>query len=115
MKLFKQIWRMVKMARRAGGVRGVTRLAQDGPKYAQLFQRLFADPRVPLWAKLAVVAGIVFAVSPLNLPQFIPILGQLDDIGIVLFVGNLFFKQVPPDVLAAHKQAVGLEPWPETS
>ena len=109
MNLFKQIWRMVKMARRAGGV---TRMAQDGPKYVALFRRLFLDARVPAWGKAVVVAGIVFAVSPLNLPQFIPVVGQLDDIGIVLFVANLFFKQVPADVLAEHRQAVGLEPWP---
>ncbi len=89
-------------------------MAQDGPKYVLLVRRLFGDARVPIWAKLMVVAGIVFAVSPLNLPQFIPVLGQLDDIGIVLFVGNLFFKQVPGNVLAEHKRAVGLEPWPQT-
>lgn len=114
MKLFKQIWRMITMLRRAGGVRGVTRLAQDGPRYAQLFRRLAMDSRVPLWAKALLLGGIVFAVSPLNLPQFIPVVGALDDIGIMLFVGNLFLKQVPADVLAQHRQAVGLTPWPET-
>ena len=115
MKLFKQIWQMVKMLRRAGGVRGAARMAQNGPRYAQLFRRLAMDSRVPLWAKVVLVSGIVFAFSPLNLPQFIPVVGALDDIGIVLFVGNLFLKQVPVDVLAQHRQAVGLAPWPETS
>jgi uncharacterized membrane protein YkvA (DUF1232 family) len=112
MNLMKQIWRMAKMTRRAGGMQGITRLAQDGPKYVTLLRRLFLDVRVPIWAKAMVVAGVVFAFSPLNLPQYIPILGQLDDIGIVLFVGNLFFKQVPAEALVEHKRAVGLEPWP---
>ncbi len=113
MNLMKQIWRMAKMARRAGGVRGVAQLAQQGPKYALLIQRLFLDARVPAWTKAVVVAAAVFAVSPLNLPQFIPVIGQLDDIGIVLFVGNMFFKNVPADVLAEHRRAVGLDPSPQ--
>ena len=104
MNLFKQIWRMIKMMRRAGGVRGVARLAQDGPKYFTLFRRLLADPRVPVLAKALLVGGIAFAVSPLNLPQFIPVVGALDDIGIVLFVGNFLLKQTPPDVLAEHRR-----------
>lgn len=111
MNLFKQIVRMMKVMRRAGGVRGAARLAQDGPKYAVLFRRLLADARVPLPAKVVLVAGVVFAFSPLNLPNFIPILGTLDDIGIVLFVGNFFLKQTPADVLAEHRQAVGLRDW----
>ena len=111
MNLFKQIWRMVKMMRRAGGWRGVTRMAQDGPKYALLFRRLLTDPRVPVLAKVVLIGGIVFAVSPLNLPNFIPIVGALDDIGIALFVGNFFLKQVPADVLTEHRQVVGLRDW----
>ena len=113
MNLFKQIWRMIQMMRRTGGVRGVTRIVQDGPKYLTLFRRLLLDPRVPLLAKALLIGGIVFAVSPLNLPQFIPVVGALDDIGIVLFVGNLLLKQTPPDVLSEHRRAVGLPEWAE--
>ena len=111
MNLFKQIWRMIKMMRRTGGVRGVRRLVQDGPKYVVLFRRLLVDPRVPVLAKVVLIGGIVFAVSPLNLPQFIPVIGALDDIGIALFVGNFFLKQTPPDVLAEHRHAVGMQDW----
>ena len=111
MNLFKQIWRTIQMMRRAGGVRGVTKLAQDGPKYFTLFRRLLVDPRVPVLPKAALIGGLAFAISPLNLPQFIPVIGALDDIGIVLFVGNFFLKQTPPDVLAEHRQAIGMTDW----
>ena len=66
------------------------------------------DPRVPVSAKAALAGALVFAVSPLNIPQYIPIIGALDDIGIVLFAGNYFLKQVPPDVLSQHRQTAGL-------
>ena len=51
---------------------------------------------------------MLFAVSPLNVPQYIPILGQLDDIGIALLAGSFFLKQVPMQVLAEHRHVVGL-------
>ena len=110
MNLFKQVWRIVKMTRRVGGWKAATMLLHSLPQQFQLFRRLLSDPRVPIVAKVALVGAIVFAVSPLNVPQIIPVIGQLDDIGIALFAGNFFLKQVPPHVLAEHRAAVGLTP-----
>jgi uncharacterized membrane protein YkvA (DUF1232 family) len=59
------------------------------------------DPRVPRHAK--VVAGLVaaYALSPIDLiPDFIPILGYLDDIIIVPAGILLAVRLVPPDVMA---------------
>lgn len=94
------------MTRRAGGWQA---LLQQGPKQLALFQRLLRDTRVPALAKAVLVGAAVFAVSPLNLPQYIPVIGALDDLGIALFAINFFLKQVPKDVLSAHRQAVGLD------
>ena len=110
MNLFKQLWRFAQMTRRVGGWKAATTLARSLPQQFQLFRRLLADPRVPVIAKVALVGAIIFAVSPLNVPQYIPIIGQLDDIGIALLAGNFFLKQVPASVLAEHRQAVGLTP-----
>jgi uncharacterized membrane protein YkvA (DUF1232 family) len=112
MLFIKPVIRMFLFAKHVGGVRGAVRATGSLPKYALLFRRLFADIRVPVWAKLMVVAAIAFAFSPLNLPEYIPVLGPLDDIGIILFAGNLFFKWVPPNILAEHRRQVGLEPIP---
>jgi len=62
------------------------------------------DPRTPVHAKLfgLLVAG--YALSPIDLiPDFIPVLGLLDD-AILIPVGVwLFEKLVPPDLLAEHR------------
>lgn len=110
MNLLKQTWRIITMTRRVGGWKAATLLLQSLPKQLQLFRGLISDPRVPILAKLVLVGAIVFAVSPLNLPNYIPVLGQLDDIGIALMAGNFFLKQVPAQVLAEHRAAVGLTP-----
>ncbi len=108
MNLLRQLWRIVQMTRRVGGLKAARQLATDAPKQIALFRLLLTDPRVPVSAKAALVGALAFAVSPLNIPQYIPIIGALDDIGIVLFAGNYFLKQVPASVLAEHRQTVGL-------
>ncbi len=94
------------MTRRAGGWQA---LLKQGPKQVALFQRLLRDARVPALAKAVLVGAAVFAVSPLNFPQYIPIVGAMDDIGIALLAINFFLGQVPKDVLSTHRQAVGLD------
>lgn len=108
MNLMKQFWRIVQMTRRVGGWKAAAILVRQIPQQVALFTRLLGDARVPVVAKVALVGGVVFALSPLNVPQYIPILGALDDIGIVLFVGSFFLKRIPLDVMALHRRAVGL-------
>lgn len=71
----------------------------------QLLWRAFRDPRVPTAAKALLVGGLVYGVSPLDVvPDIIPILGQLDDIG-VLVVVFLFFYRASAHVRKKHEQA----------
>ena len=50
------------------------------PDCAVLFKRLLRDPRVPRRAKVALALVIPYLASPIDLiPDFIPVLGQLDD------------------------------------
>jgi uncharacterized membrane protein YkvA (DUF1232 family) len=50
------------------------------PDCAVLFKRLLKDPRVPRRAKVALALVVPYLVSPVDLiPDFIPVLGQLDD------------------------------------
>ena len=62
----------------------------------RMFIRLMADRRVPFWVKLVPLAAIVYIVSPVDLrPDFIPILGQLDDLLITILLLVLFVALVP--------------------
>ena len=108
MNLWKQLWRIAQMTRRVGGWKAAGQLASEAPKQIALFRLLLTDPRVPVSAKAVLVGAIIFAISPLNVPQYIPIIGALDDIGIALFAGNYFLKQVPAEVLSEHRRGVGL-------
>ncbi len=50
------------------------------PDCAVLFKRLLKDPRVPRRAKVALALVIPYLVMPFDLiPDFIPVVGQLDD------------------------------------
>lgn len=93
---------------RGGGIKAVGRLAQASPKYASHYRRLLSDPRVPQSAKVALLAATGSVVSPLNIPNFIPVIGILDDVAILTIANGYFMKQVPADLLAEHRTAVGL-------
>lgn len=96
------------MTRRIGGWKAASQLAQNAPKQLALYRLLLTDARVPVTAKAVLVGALVFAVSPLNVPQYIPVIGALDDIGIVLFASSFFLRQVPADVLSELRHQVGL-------
>jgi uncharacterized membrane protein YkvA (DUF1232 family) len=62
------------------------------------------DPRVPWYAKAlaALVAG--YALSPIDLiPDFIPVVGYLDDVILVPLGIVLVIRLIPPEVMAEHR------------
>ena len=55
--------------------------------------RALWDRRTPGMAKLAVIIGILYGISPLDVvPDVIPLLGQLDDLGVLLIVLLVFLR-----------------------
>src|SRR5436190_1727124 len=59
------------------------------------------DPRVPWYAKATAGAVAAYALSPIDLiPDFIPIIGYLDDLLIVPLGILLAIKLIPPAILA---------------
>jgi uncharacterized membrane protein YkvA (DUF1232 family) len=64
------------------------------------------DPRVPWYAKLCAGGVIAYALSPIDLiPDFIPVLGFLDDLIVVPLGVALVRRMVPAAVLAEHREA----------
>lgn len=67
------------------------------------------DPRVPWYAKAlaALVAG--YALSPIDLiPDFIPVVGYLDDVILVPLGIVLVIRLIPPEVMAEHRDAAAV-------
>jgi uncharacterized membrane protein YkvA (DUF1232 family) len=63
-----------------------------------------ADPRTPRLARFLGVAVVAYAASPIDLiPDFIPVLGYLDDLLIVPAGLWLVRRMIPPEVLAEHR------------
>jgi uncharacterized membrane protein YkvA (DUF1232 family) len=75
------------------------------PAWVTLVRRLRADPRVPWQAKAAVVVAGLWVLSPIDLlPEFLPIIGPLDDVVVVALALRYAARRVPREVL--------LEAWP---
>ncbi len=86
-------WRYVRLAR----------LVWKLPTYARLVWGIMRDPRTPIGLKAILAAAVAYVVSPLDLvPDAIPILGQADDLTVVLLVLDLFIQNAPEDVRRDH-------------
>jgi uncharacterized membrane protein YkvA (DUF1232 family) len=75
------------------------------PACVTLAHRLRADPRVPWQAKTAVTVAGMWVLSPVDLlPEFLPVIGPLDDVVVVALALRFAARRVPREVL--------LEAWP---
>ncbi|MCW5718177.1 MAG: DUF1232 domain-containing protein [Bauldia sp.] len=64
------------------------------------------DPRVPWYAKALSAAVAAYALSPIDLiPDFIPVLGYLDDLIIVPLGILAAVRLIPPTLMAEHRAA----------
>lgn len=76
--------------------------------HARLSVRLLRDPAVPAVFKLLPVVAVLYLLAPVDgMPDFIPILGQLDDVGVLLLALESFLKLCPESVVAHHRAAIG--------
>lgn len=65
----------------------------------------YKDPGTPWWAKACSAVVIAYAFSPVDLiPDFIPVLGYLDDLILIPLGVALALKLIPKDVMARCRQ-----------
>jgi len=69
--------------------------------------RVFRDPETPLAAKAVIPAMIAYLAMPLDIiPDFIPVLGQLDDLLVVALGLGLVLLMTPGHVIEDHLSAL---------
>lgn len=86
-------WRYLRLAR----------LVWKLPTYARMVWGLARDPRTPLPLKALLGAGLAYVLVPLDIiPDAIPILGQADDLTVLLLVLDLFIANAPAEVREEH-------------
>ena len=105
---------MLKMIKMIGlirrfGFRKFVKTVRHLPRYVNFYGRLFIDPRTPFAAKAIVAVTVVYLLSPLDfIPDFLPFLGEMDDLALLLMAGSRFLAMCPPHVRQEHERACGL-------
>ncbi|MFM2078578.1 MAG: hypothetical protein RJA49_2468 [Actinomycetota bacterium] len=80
-------------------------LASVLPACVTTIRRLRKDPRVPRSAKVAVAVAGLWVLSPIDLiPEFLPVIGPLDDVVVVALALRFAARRVPHDAIR--------EAWP---
>lgn len=71
----------------------------------RLAWRLFREPRVPVLLKAIPLLGVLYLLWPVDvLPDVLPLLGQLDDLGVLLLAVLIFIRACPPDLVEAIRR-----------
>jgi len=73
------------------------------PTYARLVWGIERDPRTPIALKAVLAAALAYVIFPIDLvPDAVPIIGQADDLTVLLLVLDLFIQNAPAAVRNEH-------------
>jgi uncharacterized membrane protein YkvA (DUF1232 family) len=87
----------------AGRTLAAKELALLVPNLVLLFKDLFRDPAIPRGPKVALAIAIVWLISPIDLlPEFLPVLGPLDDAVVAALVLRYLVRRAGPEVVRNH-------------
>jgi uncharacterized membrane protein YkvA (DUF1232 family) len=72
----------------------------------------YKDPHIPVLPKIIIVFTLGYALSPIDLiPDFIPILGQLDDLVIIPALISLSIRVIPREIIDEARKRAEREPF----
>ena len=76
------------------------------PRHGKLAYCLLRDPRVPAAPKAAVLGALALIVSPIDLPAWVPVVGELDMLALSVLAVKTFIEACPEDIRREHEQAL---------
>ncbi|KQW48969.1 hypothetical protein ASC77_09650 [Nocardioides sp. Root1257] len=77
-------------------------VAEFLPSCVTAARTLRTDPAVPRRAKVALLVAVLWVVSPIDLlPEFLPVIGPLDDVVAVILLLRYAARSIPRDTLLA--------------
>lgn len=77
------------------------------PDFVRLYWRLLRDRRVSIWPKALLVLAVLYVVSPIDLiPDFLPFVGEVDDLIVIIAACRLFISLCPREVVRDHVQRI---------
>jgi uncharacterized membrane protein YkvA (DUF1232 family) len=75
--------------------------ARDLKREVYALYLAYRDPRTPWAARIAAACVVAYALSPIDLiPDFVPVLGYLDDLVLIPLGVMLALRLIPPEVMA---------------
>ena len=88
---------------RRGAKRTILGAIRHIPAYLRLLWGLLTDERVSTMDKVLVGAAIGYVIMPFDLiPDFIPVIGQVDDLDVIMLALDRLISHAGADVLADH-------------
>ena len=73
------------------------------PNLVKLLYRLLRDKRIPMKRRLAMTVVGAYIASPNDIiPDFVPVVGSIDDLLILAFAVDYLLDASPPEVVAEH-------------
>lgn len=78
----------------------------DVPRNAKLAYCLLRDDRVPPAPKAALLGALGLIASPLDVPAWIPVVGELDMLALAVLAVKVFIEACPEGIVREHRAAL---------
>ena len=76
------------------------------PKHGKLAYCLLRDERVPRAPKVLLLGALALIVSPIDLPGWVPLVGELDMLALAILAVQTFIEACPEDIRREHQAAL---------
>jgi uncharacterized membrane protein YkvA (DUF1232 family) len=76
------------------------------PRNAKLAYCLLRDDRVPVAPKAALTGALALIAGPIDVPAWIPVIGELDMLALAVLAVKVFIEACPEELVKEHRAAI---------